>query len=100
MKRKDNEKVKGILKDVFMLQSEIDNCTFEPDVARNDPIGFEKNRGLEGYNDVEKPGEFFERFGPNFINGKDTKSLYKNGKLKKARIQFLQGQYDKSLSTL
>ena len=34
-----------------MMESEIENCTFEPNVARNDPIGFDKNRHIEGYNE-------------------------------------------------
>ena len=42
-KRKDDPDVKEKLKDIFMMQSEIENCTFEPDIARNDPETFFKN---------------------------------------------------------
>ena len=43
LKRKDDAAVNEKLKDIFMMQSEIDNCTFEPNIARNDPDTFYKN---------------------------------------------------------
>ena len=48
LKRKDKKEIRDKLKDVFMMQSEIDNCTFEPDVARNDPVSFNKNLNRGG----------------------------------------------------
>lgn len=60
LKRKDDEKINDKLKDIFMMQSEIENCTFEPDIARNDPDTFYKNsEKYEGYNETEKPGRYF-----------------------------------------
>ena len=76
-KRKDPAIAKR-LKNVFMMQSEIENCTFEPNTGCLDPMNYKK-AGEEA-----QPGKFFENIGENFCFS--NPSLFKQGKLKKAKI--------------
>lgn len=83
-KRKDSKEIAERLKNVFMMQSEIENCTFEPNSGSLDP----RNYNHPAYKDGEaNPGQYFEKMGDNFC--KSNPDLYKSGKLKKAKILWL-----------
>lgn len=75
-----------------MMQSEIDNCTFEPNSGCLDPVNY-----LRAPPEANA-GEFFGNIGDNFC--KSNPDLFKSGKLKKAKILWLQGEFDKCYSTL
>jgi len=85
--------MKNKLTNVFMLQSEIDNCTFEPKIGSMNPIKQAEET---------KPGEFFDKLGLDFdkclVN--DCPKIYKLSILKKSKRYLKDNKWVSSFNAL
>ena len=86
--RKD---LKDTLQKVFMQQSEIENCTFEPATGALDSKSKKQQAEVE-------PGAFFEKLGDDFMTS--NPKIYKTGILKKSQLHLRQGNMEKALLTM
>jgi hypothetical protein len=91
------------LKDIFLLDTELKNCTFEPEagtMSKNMTDTLKANPNL-GNSEVIKdpePDAFFLKLGKNFE--KSHPEVYKAGVLKRAKLKYLQGKYEEAMNTL
>ena len=91
-KREDQ---KSTLKNILMLQDEIDNCTFEPNVGTMDP---HPNKAVQSALQEEEGKTFVDKLGHNFMNS--NPEVFKAGILKGAQKLYLEGKYTESLNKL
>lgn len=92
------EDIKKKLKDVFMTQSEQDNCKFEPSTASLKPQILKNPEIAKIINAESDHTTYFKKHGDNFT--KTHPEVFKSGKLKKAKLEAKDGLYEKALSTL
>ena len=83
-----------------MKISEQENCTFEPEAGCLNRNWAKAQAGAKESHMTQEavPGEFFDRLGENFC--KSEPAIYKRGKLKKAKLCYRQGDFDKCFNTL
>lgn len=87
------------LKNIFMKQDEVDNCTFEPNAYRLvQNMTSHQEKFIDENEKVPQPGTFFDSLGTNFE--KSDPAIFKQGKLKKAKIHLRQGAVDECIATL
>jgi len=92
------EDIKEKLRDVFMTQSEQDNCKFEPATASLKPQMLKNPEIQKIVNAESDHTTYFKKHGDNFT--KTHPEVFKSGKLKKAKLEAKDGLYEKALSTL
>lgn len=76
---------------MFLLDSELDNCTFEPEAGTmskniNDMLKANPNLGNSEVIKDPEPDAFFIKLGKNFE--KSHPEVYKAGVLKRARLKY------------
>ena len=89
------------LRDIFMLQDEQENCTFEPKVARLTHQLKDKNIKAivdKVYDKEVNHKTLVEDLGTNIA--KKHPEIFKQGKLKKAKLLFQRSDYEGAMSTL
>jgi len=99
-RRKDFKKA---LESVYMLGSELENCTFEPEagsMSKNIETTLRANPNLRQEDVVEEPDPeaYFNKLGKNFETSHPE--VYKAGVLKRARLKYMQGKYEEAMNTL
>lgn len=91
------------MKDVLMTNSEIANCTFEPEagsLSKNIEQVLQANPNLrkEGYTNEPDPEAYFSKLGKNFESSHPE--VYKLGVLKRAKLKYSQGKYEEAMNIL
>jgi hypothetical protein len=91
------------MKDILMMNSELDNCTFEPEagsLSKNIEVTLQANPNLrkEGYTDEPDPEAYFSKLGKNFESSHPE--VYKLGILKRAKLKYSQGKYEDAINIL
>ena len=86
-----------------MLNSEKENCVFEPEagsMSRTIDLALEANPNLrkDGFLDEADPEEFVKKLGQNFE--KSHPEVYKLGVLKRAKLMAKEGKFDAALNRL
>ena len=86
-----------------MCRSEIDNCTFEPEagsMSKNieDTMRAVPNLRKEGIENEPDPEAYFKKLGKNFETSHPE--VYKAGVLKRAKLEYKMGKFDKSMNSL
>ena len=86
-----------------MLNSEINNCTFEPEaglMGKHIAHSLMANPSLkkEGFLDEPDTETFTIKLGKNFETSHPE--VYKGGILKRAKLKFMNGLYDEAMNTL
>lgn len=86
-----------------MLNSEINNCTFEPEAGSmskhlQDALRANPNLKKEGFLNEPDPESYFQKLGKNFETSHPE--VYKAGVLKRAKFKFDEGKFDESMNTL
>ena len=78
-----------------MTQHEVENCTFEPAVGKQDPHW---NFKRQYYPPDEENKTWVDKFGTNFHSS--NPEVFKNGILKKAYMHYNAGRYGEAITTL
>lgn len=92
------------LEEVYMLQSETENCTFEPEagsLSKTNHLTLKvlPNLARDGVLTSEPdPEAYFKKLGKNFE--KSHPEVYKAGVLKKAKLLYQQGKYEEAMNKL
>jgi hypothetical protein len=86
-----------------MMNSELENCTFEPEagsLSKNLDVILYANPNLrkEGYTDEPDPEAYFQKLGKNFESSHPE--VYKLGILKRAKLKYSQGKYEDAMNIL
>lgn len=86
-----------------MLNSELENCTFEPEAGsmnKNIPLVLSANPNLqkEGFVEEPDPEAYFSKLGTNFETSHPE--VYKLGVLRRARLKYSQGKYEEAMNIL
>lgn len=94
---------KNALNKVLMLNSEQENCTFEPEagsMSKTIDIAMRANPNLrkDGLIDEADPELFVKKLGQNFE--KSHPEVYKAGVLKRAKLMYKEGRFDDALKRL
>jgi hypothetical protein len=94
---------KEALEKVLMTNSEIENCTFEPEagsMSKTIGLALRANPGLrkEGLLDEPDPENYVKKLGKDFA--KAHPEVYKAGVLKRAMLMFKEGKFDDALKRL
>ncbi len=94
---------KDALDKVLMLNSEKENCLFEPEagsMSRTIDLALKANPGLrkDGFLSEPDPMAFVQKLGSNF--DKSHPEVYKAGMLKRAQFMFREGKFDDALKRL
>mmetsp|Transcript_33677 Transcript_33677/g.52022 ORF Transcript_33677/g.52022 Transcript_33677/m.52022 type:complete len:124 (-) Transcript_33677:2378-2749(-) len=87
-RRRDQKKR---LNNIFMKFSELENCKFEPETGT-------LKENPSNPDEAPVPGDYFKRMGTNFQNS--NPGLYKQGKLKKAKIYLKADDKDEAFKCL
>ena len=91
-KREDTKEVRA---NIMMTQHEVENCTFEPAVGKQDPHWQYKK---QYYPPDEENKTWVDKFGTNFHSS--NPEVFKNGILKKAYMHYSGGRYSEAITTL
>ena len=91
------------LNKVLMLNSEVENCVFEPEagsMSRTIALALKANQNLrkDGLLDEADPEEFVKKLGQNFE--KSHPEVYKLGVLKRAKLMAKEGKFEDALKRL
>ena len=99
-RRKD---FKDALKKVYMLGSELENCTFEPEAGSmskyiDAALQANPNLAREGFLSEPDPEAYFNKLGKNFETSHPE--VYKAGVLKRSKLKYSQGKYEEAMNGL
>lgn len=94
---------KKAIDNVLMLQSEQDNCTFEPEagsMSKTIDLALRANPNLrkDGLLDEPDPEAYMKKLGQNFE--KSHPEVYKAGVLKRAKLMYKEGKFEEALKRL
>lgn len=87
------EDMKKKLAGIFMQFSELDNCTFEPEISAPPP-----GANMDGLVDRGVPGAFVKRMGTDF--SRSDPSIYKFGKIRRAKTILRSGAVEDCIKKL